>query len=114
MDKAWHLFNIRRALLTSHHLGFAFGVNAEIRLPEIHSAAASILYVNAVSLLSEAAATRMTQNELRKYTGLNMKLNALNDRGDILDFRALNSIRKRRNEIGHEQNKDASVAELNA
>jgi hypothetical protein len=53
MKEAWHLFKIRCALLTNENVCFAVdGVpNFVIRLPELQKATASLLYVNAVSLL---------------------------------------------------------------
>jgi hypothetical protein len=114
VKQAWHLFKIRRALLTDKSLCFSiFGApNCQIRLPEIQNAAASILYVNAVSLLHDAIETRLTPAELAKIRTLGKRLEALRDRGDLQSYGTLDHIRNRRNEIGHEYGKDATLEEL--
>jgi hypothetical protein len=114
MKEAWHLFKIRRALLTAENLSYAVeGVpNFVIRLPEIQAAAASILYVNAVSLLDDGIKTRLTPKELRVNNTLDKRLKALRGRGDLQDYDVLDRIRVRRNEIGHEVDKDATAEEL--
>jgi hypothetical protein len=66
-------FKNRRALLTSHWLCFSFGPNTEIKVPQITMATASILYVNAVSLLGEAIKTRLTPDELRLSPNLSLR-----------------------------------------
>ena len=114
MNEAWHIFKIRRALLTDQNLCFAVdGVpNFVIRLPELQRATASMLYVNAVALLDDAIETRLSPVELTTARTLGRRLKTLRDRGDLLNYEALDLIRFRRNEIGHELEKDATPEEL--
>src|SRR5262245_43462672 len=109
MKDAWHLFKIRYALLINPYLGLAF-FDASLRLPEVKKAAASILFVNAIGLLDDALETRLLPEELQFK--LKKRLKALNERGDLLDYPTLDRLRCRRNEISHEQDKDATVEEL--
>lgn len=114
MKEAWHLFKTRRALLTNENVCFAVdGVpNFVIRLPELQKATASILYVNAVALLDEGIETRLSPGELASNRALDKRLKTLRDRGDLQNYKVLDLIRIRRNELGHEVEKDATVDEL--
>ena len=108
MKDAWHLFKIRSAILTSPNLSLTFG-DTSLRPPEIKKAAASILFVSAISLLDDATETRLPSGEAK---GLEKRLEALCKRGDLLNYQTLDRLRCRRNEISHAQNKDATVKEL--
>lgn len=113
MKEAWHVFQIRRALLSTPYLGYSLGsVNTEMRVPQLRTAAASILYMNAVSLLGEAVRTRLTPQELKDNRGLRKRLEVLSNGGLLLDYDALEGVCLRRNEIAHEQDRDATIAEL--
>jgi hypothetical protein len=117
MKNEWHLFQIRRALLTSSHIALApkAGISHTFRVPELRTAAASILYVNLVSLLEDAIETRLTAEERSdRNLKLNGRLKRLWDRGDLKNYDALDHIRSRRNEIGHEFGKDATPEEFNS
>jgi hypothetical protein len=111
----WHMFQVRRALLTDPSLAFSFHhVNATMRLPQIQAATASLLYINLLSILDDAMATQMTEEEYRRCGKLHNCITFLRARGKILDEAVLLAIKDRRNAIGHEPNKDATVDELTA
>jgi len=115
MKDTWHLFKVRKALLTTSALCFGGNVpNAEVRIPEILGATSSLLYVNLVAILDEATATQMSPDQFDQCGRLVNRLGWLNKRGKILDFEGLDRIRSRRNELGHESGKDATVDELNS
>ncbi len=109
---AWHLFKVRRALLTDPALSLSFGLGmfeVSIRAPQLREATASILYISAVSILDEAVKAQLAPE---KRDNLKTRLAALHERGALLDHAALDDIRDRRNEIGHELEKEATVEEL--
>ncbi len=112
LREAWRLLKIRRALLTSPWLCLAMPgtPNSEMRVPQIQSATASLLYVNAVALLSEGVDTRPPPLP----SNLGSRLKVLRDRSDLLDYDALARVAKRRNEIAHELGREATVAELDS
>lgn len=111
----WHTFQIRRALLTSQFLAFSFHhVNATMKLPQIQAATASLLYINLLSILDDAMATQMTTDEYARCGKVHNRITFLRARGKVLDEAGLFAIKDRRNEIGHEPEKDATVDELNS
>jgi hypothetical protein len=113
LGRAWRLFQIRHALLTCPYLGFSFNVpNFDIRIPEIHLATASILYANLVSIVDEAIGLRMPAADYERCVNLGNRLAWLNARGELTDFNALDLIRERRNQVAHEIDRPATVAEL--
>ena len=71
-----------------------------------------MLYVNAVTLLDDAMETRLDPSELASKRTLDKRLKVLRDRGDLQSYDALDRIRVRRNEIGHEIEKDVTLEEL--
>ena len=114
MEQDWNLFQIRRALLTGPLGLVGSGLMTNVWKPaELRDAAASILYVNLISLFEDAIEKRHPKDtKLRKRENLAGKLSELNRRNDLQDYGAFDAIRKRRNELGHEQGKDASPQEL--
>lgn len=89
-------------------------VNSEIRVPEIRSATASILYINAVGILNDATASQMLIKDFEKNANLSNRLSWLEKRGKLLDFANLSKLCDRRNDIAHELQKSATVDELDA
>lgn len=115
IESTWHMFQIRRALLTSKFLAFSFyHINATVRFPEIQAATASLLYINLLSILDAAMATQMTAEEYERCGNVRNRIMFLRARGKILDESGLIAIKDRRNEIGREAGKDATVDELAA
>lgn len=115
MKEAWHLFKVRRALLASEWLCYASEAGTQIRIPQTKSAVASLLYVNAVSLLDEAIMARLTDEELEEGEGRRtyaMRIKMLQVRDDLLDYDVLVRIGERRDEIVHEPTMGASFDEL--
>ena len=108
----WDRFKVRCALLTSRDLCLApRTIGGEIHLQEISNAAASVLYINACSLLDDAIETRLTADESKRVP-LGQRLKALRDRGDLLSYESLDRVVRRRNEIAHELGKDAAIEDL--
>lgn len=115
IESTWRMFQIRRALLTSKFLAFSFyHINATVRFPEIQTATASLLYINLLSILDAAMATQMTAEEYERCGNVRNRVMFLRARGKILDEPGLIAIKDRRNEMGHEAGKDATVDELAA
>jgi hypothetical protein len=106
------LLIIRRALLINRFICFAADelFTTTVRPPQLQEAIASLLYVNAVSLLDDAIMTRLQGSE--KKLNRKERLKLLQARGDLLDFAAPDRFRERRNELAHEVGKEATSAEL--
>jgi len=115
IKEAWHLFQIRRTILTSNMLCVAPAgvINGDIRFPELTQATASILYLNLLGLLEEAIASQMSETDFERCVNLKNRLEWLNKRGQLIDWANLDALRERRNEVAHESNKAATVDELN-
>ena len=112
--QAWRLFQIRRALLANNHLCISmFGAPfSAVQFPELLKATSSLLYINAVSLLDDALEIRLGPTDSEKISKLGARLMALQKRGDLLDYDTLDAIRDRRNDLGHEIEKEATIEEL--
>ena len=112
----WHVFQIRRALLTCPYLALSVPgfFSPTFRVNELNDAAASIIYVNMVSIFSHAVESRMSEQELERKNlkSLKPRLDLLNERNDLIDYKVLDQIRERRNEIAHELEKSVSTDEL--
>jgi hypothetical protein len=109
----WHMFQIRRTLLTAPHLGFDIAQDT-IRVPQVQQATASLLYIILLGILDDATATQMSADDFIRCGKLANRLGFLAARGKLLDAAGLSALRGRRNELGHEPDRDASVEELEA
>jgi hypothetical protein len=108
----WHTFMIRKTLLT-HWSAFDFGAHVgTVRTPLIRDTAASLLFIDLMSILDGALETVMTPAAFARGRKLGNRLEMLRSEGRLLDPDALVSANRRRNEIGHELEKGATVAEL--
>ena len=100
---------LRKTLLTDGSVGFAFGVAAVIHHHTIRDAAASILYIDLVSIMDSAIHERLLAgNDLK----MKMRLKMLNEAGELLDHDRLWAVYQRRTDIAHEWDRGATVDEL--
>ncbi len=113
--ETWHTFMLRKTLLTHWSVCFEFfGPGTTLRDPIIRNTAASSLYIDLLSLLDEALQARMPPEEYERGQVTKNRLEMLAKKGDLLKEEALQAINKRRNKIGHEFEKGATVEELDA
>ena len=111
--ETWHTFMLRKTLLTHWSVCFDF-FGASLRDPIVRNTAASLLYIDLLSLLDEALQARMPPKEYERGQVTKNRLEMLARKGDLLKEKALQAIRERRNEIGHEFETGATVEELDA
>ena len=107
--EAWHAFMLRKTLLTHWSVGFDFTGATSFRTPVVRDTAASLLYIELVSILVFAIRQKLPDNQTLK---LKKRLKALHQAGELLDFDNLNAIYHRRTEIAHEIERGATVKEL--
>ena len=111
--KEWHLFMIRKALLTNMHIGFVMnGPIGSSRFPLLGHAAASLLYIDLISIIGDAFEKIMSPAEFQRGKKTKNRIQMLAKAGRLLDPAAMLTINDRRNEIAHEADKDATVREL--
>ncbi len=104
---------LRKTLLTHWSVCFDFmGPNMTLRDPIIRNTAASLLYVDLLSILDEALEVVMTPEDYKRGRKMKNRLEMLNKYGRLLDFTSLDAMRERRNDIAHEFNCGATVEEL--
>ncbi len=111
--ETWHTFMLRKTLLTHWGVCFDFA-GITFRDPIIRNTAASLLYIDLLSLLDETLQARMPPEEYKRGQKTKNRLEMLAKKGDLLKEKALQAIRERRNEIGHEFETGATVEELDA
>lgn len=112
--EAWHVLMIRKTLMTDGGVSFDFGVNFNLKTPMLQDSIASLLYVELVTLLDEAFEERMPAADYRRAGRVKNRIEMLGKAGDLIAPDQLLAVNRRRNEIGHELEKGATVAELNA
>lgn len=113
MNDTWHTFMLRKTLLTHWSVCFDFmAPNTSFRDPIIRNTAASLLYVDLLSLLNEAIEIMMTPEDYARGHKMKNRLEILEKNGQLLDFKSLKAMNNRRNDIGHEIDKVATVDEL--
>ena len=100
VKEAWKIFQVRRSGLMHPSVGIALGPGRAYR-GDIDPPTASILYITVVSILDEATCSRLTNKERREHDTLHKRLKLLRDRKELLDYDALKTIRKCRNELAH-------------
>jgi hypothetical protein len=112
--EAWHVFQVRKALMTHWSVGFdfGFGFNSSLRTPLLRDAIASLLYVELVTILDEAFEEHMAPDEYTRGKKVKNRIKLLSANGDLIDPKGLLKINDRRNDIGHELEKGATVKEL--
>lgn len=110
----WHTFMLRKTLLTHWSVCFEFSVGATLRHPILRNTAASLLYIELLSLLDESLQSRMSSEEYERGRKMKNRLEMLTKKGDLLEGSALRAINDRRNEIGHEFEKGSTIEELDA
>ena len=107
------MFMLRKTLLTHWSVCFEFrGPNTSFHDPIIRNTAASLLYIDLLSILDEAIEAVMTPKDYVRGRKMKNRLEMLNKASRLLDFTSLDEIRGRRNAIGHEFNKEGTVDEL--
>lgn len=113
ISDTWHTFMLRKTLLTHWSVCFEFmGPNMSFRDPIIRNTVSSLLCVDLLSILDESIEVIMTPEDYDRGRKMKNRLEMLNKAGRLRDFGALDAIRERRNDIGHEFDKGATVEEL--
>ncbi len=113
--RSWDMFLRRNALLRAGGaLGLVFPGSLSIRFKAISETVDALLYIDAVSIFDASTETRLGEDDFARLANLGRRLTALRDRGLLLDYDALNSIRMRRNQLGHEAVGGVVPTELDA
>lgn len=113
--RSWDWFLRRNALLAADGaLGLVFPGSLSVRFSPISEAVDALLYIDAVSIFDASTEARLGKKEFAKLGTFDKRLKALKKRKDLLDYPALDRIRKRRNELGHEALGAIKRAELDA
>lgn len=112
-NETWHTFMLRKTLLTHWSVCFNFFANATFRTPIISNTAASLLYLDLLSLLDEAIEIKMPSADYSRGRKMKNRLEMLKKKDQHLDFESLYAMNNRRNEIAHQIDKGATVDELN-
>ena len=113
---SWHIFMIRKTVLTSNRLALTMGgmITEPIRLPEIGQTASSLLLVDLLSILDNAMQAKMGAAEYERGKKTKNRLEMLNKSGNLIDLDRMLEINRRRNEIAHTVDAEATVDELDA
>ena len=113
---SWHIFMIRKTVLTSNRLALTMGgmFTEPIRLPEIGQTASSLLLVDLLSILDNAMQAKMGAAEYERGKKTKNRLEMLNKSGNLIDLDRMLEINRRRNEIAHTVDAEATVDELDA
>ncbi|MGK2871841.1 MAG: hypothetical protein ACSLFL_06265 [Alphaproteobacteria bacterium] len=113
INETWHTFMLRKTLLTHWSVCFDFSFpNTSFRAPIIRNTAASLLYVDLLSLLDEAIQIVMTPEDYARGRKMKSRIEMLKKNDQLFDFESFDAMNNRRNEIGHQIDKGATVDEL--
>ena len=103
IETAWRVFQSRRLFLMSPMVGVSLMPGRGYRRPDVDRALASILYINAASILDQGAKRILEERGLTDPGGLGDRLKRLNEHELLLDYEGLKAIKDRRNVFAHEE-----------
>lgn len=109
----WRVFRLRVEVSTDPRIGFVYTPTNAVLFPPLVEVVASLLYVDLVSILDKAMAMQMRARDYKRLVTIDRRLQFLDTAGKLLDFAALDAMRRRRNDIAHKVVR-LDVAELNA